>query len=252
MIRWAFILLEKSMVKILGVRVDNLSQEACLAKIDLWLKQDRQRYIVTPNPEFIVCAQKDNRFRRILNRADLSVCDGTGIFLASRFLRQPLGQRISGVDLMELICALAEEQGISVFLLGASAGVAQKAAENLKKDYPNLDIKHSSDESEMPKIFRPTILFVALGAPKQEKWINHYLPLMPQVKLAIGVGGAFDYLSGRVKRAPATARRLGLEWLWRLISEPWRVKRIYQATIVFPWLVLRREMSGFIHRKRLG
>lgn len=229
------------MVRILGVKVDNLSQQVCLDKISLWLKQDQQRYIVTPNPEFIVYAQKDSQFKQILNQADLSICDGIGILLASKFLRRPLKQRITGTDLVKFICGLAEKQGIGVFLLGARSGVAQKAAEKLKKSYPNLEIGCSADESSMPVIDRPTVMFVALGAPKQEKWISRHLRLMPQIRLAIGVGGAFDYISGNVKRAPLAVRKAGLEWFWRLITEPWRFKRIYQAIVVFPWLVLNNS-----------
>ncbi len=229
------------MVRILGVKVDNLSQQVCLDKISSWLKQDQQRYIVTPNPEFIVYAQKDSQFKQILNQADLSICDGIGILLASKFLRTPLKQRITGSDLLKFICALAEKQGIAIFLMGARAGVAQKAAKNLKESYPNLEIGYSADESSMPVIDRPTVMFVALGAPKQEKWISRHLPLMPQVRLAIGVGGAFDYISGNVKRAPLIVRRAGLEWFWRLMAEPWRFKRIYQAIVVFPWLVLNNS-----------
>ncbi len=232
------------MNKILGVKIDNLTQQECLNKIQNWLNQDQQRYIVTPNPEFILEAQKNLEFKRILNQADLSICDGTGALLASYFLKTPLKQRIPGADLMVQLCQIAEKKNLAVFLLGGEPGIALKASQKIKQIYPNLKIDYSADEKKIPKINQPSILFVALGAPKQEKWINANLALIPQARLAMGVGGSFDYLSGQIKRAPKLLRRIGLEWFWRLALEPNRLKRVYQATIKFPWLIAKEV----IHR----
>ncbi len=233
------------MTEILGVKVDNLTQSECLSRIENWLNQDRQRYIVTVNPEFVIEAQKNANFKQVLNRSDLAICDGAGILFASRFLKKPLKQKIAGADLMVQICVLAQKRNLPVFLLGAGPGVAQKAAENLKKIQPDLKIGFSSNQDKIPFISRPTILFVALGAPKQEEWIAKNLKLMPQVKLAMGVGGSFDYLAGRVVRAPRMVRRANLEWLWRLFLEPRRAKRIYQAVVKFPLMVaIRARKAG--------
>lgn len=216
-------------MEILGVKIDNLTIDEVLEKVEGFLTDDQQHYIVTPNPEFLVRAQKDKEFRKILNQADLAVPDGVGLIFAAWFLGQSLKQRISGVDLMERICQEAVQKKWPIFLLGAQPGIAQKATLNLKKDYPGLEISQNS----------PKILFVALGMPKQEKWIVNNLKKMSSVKLAIGVGGSFDFISGQVRRAPGLIRSLGLEWLWRFIRQPWRIKRILRAVIIFPWLVLK-------------
>lgn len=218
-------------ISILGVGIDNLTMAEVLRKIEDFLADAQPHYIVTPNPEFLVLAQKDRQFKDILNQADLAVPDGTGLILAARFLRRPLSQRITGADLMEQICQKAAQKNWPISLLGAGPGVAETAGQNLKKKYPGIKI-----EKEAP------ILFVALGAPKQEKWIVNNLANRPSVKLAVGVGGAFDFLAGRVRRAPYFLRKIGLEWLWRLAIQPWRIKRIWRATVVFPGLIIK---NGF-------
>jgi N-acetylglucosaminyldiphosphoundecaprenol N-acetyl-beta-D-mannosaminyltransferase len=232
--------------------------------------------IVTPNPEFVVRAQEDEEFRRILNRADLAVPDGVGLRMAAKVLTLPtssstivkifqlfwrwlltgsaailrpafldvLPETVSGVDLMFDLCQLAAEKGWTVFFLGGRDGVAEGTAQRLQKQFANLKVvgvyegeAAAEFDQETRRVIRPTdILFVAYGAPKQEKWIARNLPHLP-VKIAIGVGGAFDFVSGRRKRAPQALRRLGLEWLWRLIQEPPRLPRILNAAIKFPLLV---------------
>jgi len=220
-------------MKILGVKLDNLSPEEIIEKIEGFLSGGEQRYLVTPNPEFLVEAQKDQEFKKILNRAALSVADGVGLVLASRFLGRPLPKRLAGVDLMELICQRAAAKNWPVCFYGGQEGVAEMAADKLMKRYPGLQV-----ESKNPKV-----LFVALGATKQEKWIAANLSKLPSVKLALGVGGAFDFISGRVRRAPKFVRTAGLEWLWRFLLEPWRAKRVFRAVAVFPWLVLKEKLS---------
>jgi len=184
----------------------------------------------------------------------LAVPDGIGLIFASRFLGQPIKQRITGVDLMEKVCQKAAQKQWPVFLFGAEEGVAEKTAKNLKEKYVGLNTvslratptrsvggarqsRGKQDDNDVP-----AILFVALGAPKQEKWIVENLSKMPSIKLAIGVGGAFDFISGRVSRAPKILRKIGLEWLWRLICQPWRAKRIFNAVVIFLWLVLRKRL----------
>jgi len=256
--------------EILGVRVDNLTMSQALQKVEGFLTDGRQHYIVTPNPEFLVLAQKDEEFRQVLNQADLAVPDGVGLIFASRFLGQPLKRRVAGTDLMERICQRAASRGWSVFLLGDRAdGLAEETASRLKKKYPELKIGGSSFEggvfsrqkshqrvafSDTSSLregvarkgnplasLNPNILFIASGAPRQEKWIAQNLTKLPAVKLAVGVGGAFYFISGRIKRAPRPFRLVGLEWLWRLGRQPWRIKRIFRAVVVFPWLVVRSK-----------
>jgi len=244
-------------MKILGVKIDNLTIAETLQKIEVFLRDGQQHYLVTPNPEFLVEAQKDEEFKRILNQADLAVPDGMGLVLAARFLGQPLKQRITGTDLMEEICQRAAQKKWPVFLLGGRQGVAEKARDNLRERYQGLEIKVNSRSDLFDTTFLnpigfkkvvskrsdlgSAILFVALGAPKQEKWIVENLKLMPSVKLVMGVGGAFDFMAGRARRAPKFLRAIGLEWLWRLFCQPRRIIRIFKAVVVFPWLVIRNR-----------
>ena len=254
-------------MKILGIKIDNLSLNEVLDKVEGFLKDNKQHYIITPNPEFLVKAQKDKEFKEILNNADLSVPDGVGLIFASLLSGEKIKQRITGVDLMEAICQKAAKKNWPVFLFGAVEGVAEKTMDNLRGKYEGLEVfiinqlENRSSHSDFFERFTlkgsdasqknlncsllcksPSILFVALGAPKQEKWINENLKKMPNIKLAIGVGGAFDFISGKVKRAPKCMRLLGLEWLWRLILQPWRINRIFNAIIIFPLLVLKSKL----------
>ncbi|MBU1146002.1 WecB/TagA/CpsF family glycosyltransferase [Patescibacteria group bacterium] len=247
-------------VNILGIQIDNLKKAEALKIAEQFLSDGRQHYIVTPNPEMAVAAQKDEYFLEILNKADLSVPDGFGLILASRYLRRPLLEKIHGVDLMLDICRLAEQKNYSVYLLGGKEGIAKKTAENLLKKFPKLRIagaesggiineQQLATNNQQLNFTRPDILFVAFGAEKQEKWIVQNLNNIPSIKIAMGVGGAFDFISGKIKRAPKWIQKIGLEWLWRLFMQPWRWKRILTATIKFSWLVItkdkkRREASS--------
>lgn len=231
-------------MEILEVRIDNLTTEETLEKVEDFLSDGQQHYIITSNPEFLVRAHQEPKFKQILNQADLAVPDGIGLIFASWFLGQPLKQRITGVDLMEKICERASQKKWPVFLFGGKKNVSQKTAEKLEQKYSQLKINSLASEIlNAPEINtqEPAVLFVALGAGKQEKWIVQNLKAMPSVKLAMAVGGAFDFISGRVKRAPKIFRLLGLEWFWRLTVQPWRLKRIFRAVIVFPWLVLKSK-----------
>ena len=231
---------------ILGVKIDSLAMSETFKKVERFMIDGKQHYIVTANPEFLVQAQKDDEFKNILNQADLAICDGIGLIFASWFLGRPLKHRITGIDLMEKICYLASRKNWPVFLLGGRGGVAEKAVENLKRKYLSLQIQTLSvSKDTLPFLdnLQPSILFVAFGAPKQEKWIAENLEKIPLIKLAMGVGGAFDFIAGQVSRAPKILRILGLEWFWRLIQEPWRVKRIFRAIVVFPWLVIKSKFN---------
>ena len=237
-------------VEILGVKIDNLSLQEILEKVNQFLVSKNQHYIITPNPEFLVAANKDQNFKEILNYADIACADGIGLIKAAKFLGKRL-QRATGVDLVWSICELAEQKNSSVYFLGSKELVAAQAAENLKECYPNLKIagaesggeiadpaQNDSDLLNRINDAQPTIIFIAFGQVKQEKWIFYHLDKLPTVKLAIGIGGALDYISGRVAQAPKFIRQIGLEWLYRLIWEPKRWKRILNAVIVFPILLL--------------
>lgn len=212
-----------------------------------FLEGERPRYVVTADTSGIVIAQQDAEYRRILNAADLVTPDSIGVVWASRRFGAPVPERVPGVDTMEALCALAAEEGRRVFLFGAAPGVADQAAENLVRKHPGLNVvgtRHgffSADEEEdivsTIRAARPDLLFVAFGIPKQEKWIAQHLPATG-AKLAMGVGGSFDAFAGVVKRAPAPIRKIHMEWLWRTLSNPKKIRKA--ATLPrFALMVLR-------------
>ncbi len=237
--------------EILGVKIDDYTLEECGREIKNSLVSGKQHFIATPNPEFIVLAQKDKEFFNILNSAKMSLPDGIGMLFANIYLHKKIIHRITGNDAINIIASVAEQKKYSIYLLGGDRGVTKKAGEALKKKFPNIKIAGTYDGSiqdvknvearALENIQRaaPDILFVALGHGKQEKFIFHNLAKLPTVKIAIGVGGALDYLSGKKLRAPKFVQKIGLEWLYRLALEPKRWKRIVDAVIIFPSLVLR-------------
>lgn len=244
------------MPMLLGVRFDAISRAKAGAKVGEWLETAGQRMIFTPNPEMLVKAQRDPYFKTVLNAGDLNVCDGRG---TEFFLRLKGVERIPGTDFMLDVCAVAEREGESVYLLGSGRDeVVQKAAEELQRKFPKLKIAgfaKGPDIKEIPPdhfLFSASyspqivadILFVAFGMGKQEKWIYENLKNLPSVKVAMGVGGAFDYLSGAVPRAPRLMRAVGLEWLYRLFREPRRLGRIWNATVRFMCLVIEEKLYG--------
>ncbi len=309
-------------MQFLGIKIDEISKEQALERVSEFLNGGQYK-IFTPNPEFVVKAQKDEYFKKVLNAGDLNLCDGMGLWLALRLSFRPkqsgvekslssqsvrdpstaarfagasarrVGmtiERISGVDFMLEICQLAAERGSGVYLLGSgSDDVVRKTVEELQKQFPNLKIvgynKGPMINEQNPTLYpspyrggsdaatsvvnvsppirgrteegvlvdgnnstsqlinqsHPDILFVAFGMGKQEKWIHENLSKMPGVKIAMGVGGSFDYISGKVKRAPFFLRKVGLEWMYRLFKQPSRFIRIFNATAKFIWLVLFRK-----------
>jgi N-acetylglucosaminyldiphosphoundecaprenol N-acetyl-beta-D-mannosaminyltransferase len=237
------------MPTILSVRVDDLTPDEAVARCQAFIQEGGVHQVVTVNPEFVVAAQSDAAFARVLAQADLAVPDGAGLLLAARWLRTPLRARVTGVGLSRRLADLAARQGYRLFLLGAAPGVAQRAADRLSADYPGLLIAgvHTgspdpAEEASIVALIRaaaPHILLVAYGAPAQDKWIARNLERLG-VPVCMGVGGVLDYLAGAVPYAPAWLRRLGLEWLYRLVRQPRRWRRVWNAVVVFPWLVLTR------------
>lgn len=237
------------MAYILGVKIDELTFKQVIEKINIFLGSNKFHQIATVNPEFIVAAQKDSEFKKILNETDLCVVDGFGLKIGAIISGQKIGDRITGVDLTWEICKIASEKGYTMFLLGGKEGVAKKTGEVMQKKYPNLKIVGTyagkpNDQQTLDIISKanPNILLVAFGAPKQDKFIynlkSHFSSHISNLHLAIGVGGTFDYISGKIPRAPKFIRSLGLEWLYRLFRQPSRIGRIYTAVIKFPLLVL--------------
>lgn len=228
---------KRGRVKVLGIPVDAVTMEEAVGRVFEFVKEGRPHMIVTPDASALVRATQDEELRRIIEGADLVVPDGMGVVFAGRLLELPLVERIPGVELAERICELAAGEGLKIFLLGAEPGVAEEAARRLKERFPGLQIVgthhgyFSSGEEpkvvEKVKVAKPDILFVAMGIPKQEKWMRHHLAELG-VPVCIGVGGTLDVFAGRVKRAPVWVQRLGLEWLYRTLLQPRkRIKRLF-------------------------
>jgi len=224
---------------ILGVGIDDLTlDEAVQAGVAL-LSQPGFHYVVTPNPEFILSAKKDENFRSILNGADLAVPDGVGVVYAAKLLGTPLKSKVPGIDFAQGLLGHMDAAGMSLFLLGAKPGVAEKAAENLTNAYPGLRIcgvhdgyfKEDGPVVEEIKAVGPDVVFVCLGAPKQELWMVQNGP-DTGARLAIGLGGSLDVFAGTVERAPERWQKMGMEWLYRLIKEPRRIGRMAKLPLI--------------------
>jgi N-acetylglucosaminyldiphosphoundecaprenol N-acetyl-beta-D-mannosaminyltransferase len=242
-------------VNILGIELDNLGLEDILKLIEDFISNGIPRYIVTPNVDHLILRRKDIEFEEAYKNASLIVPDGVPLLWASRFLGSPLMGRVNGTDLFLKISELSAKKGYGIFLLGAEEGVAEKTAMVLRDKYPNLRIAGTyspyfgfeKDRDENEKIVHlireshPDILFTSLGSPKGEKWIYRYYKSLG-VPLSLNVGASFDFVSGRVKRAPIWMQRNGLEWLWRLFKEPGRLWRRYLIRdIGFFYLVFRQR-----------
>lgn len=243
---------------ILGVRVDLISPEEAMAYLRHYAFDGRSHHIVTVNPEFIMTAQKNVEFRHVLNQSDLALPDGIGVVWASRLLGHPLRERVTGVDTVRALARFAAEHGLRPFLLGARPGVAEEAAAVLQRENPGLTIAGTYAGSPAPEeeetiialiqSARPDFLFVAYGAPWQDLWIARTRPRL-HIPIAMGVGGALDFIAGRAKRAPRWMQRLGLEWLHRLIQEPWRWRRMlalprFAFRILLTWLAGRASSTS--------
>lgn len=202
---------------VLGIKIDDVTVDETVELVGKWLKGKGKHYITTPNPEIVMIAQKDKELKNIINNADLAIPDGVGLKLAT-----DIENTTPGIDVMEELVKMASDRGFTTGFLGGRDQVAKKTAECLRNKYPKLKVSFHNEEPG--KIPATDILFVAFGAPKQEKWIATNLGKIP-VRVAMVVGGAFDVLSGRIPRAPKLIRSLRLEWFFRLMIQPWRIKR---------------------------
>ena len=227
---------------LLGVRVDRITQRQAIERIDELVVQYKEspvalpcQQVVTVNTEFVMMAQYDTVFRNIINHAALVVADGIGIVWGTRYIGMPTPERVTGTDTLVEVAKLCANNGYRLYLLGAAPGVAEEAATRLQMLAPGLQIAGTYAGSPSPveedsiiervRTAKADILCVAYGAPTQEIWIARNLSRLP-VAVAMGVGGAYDFLSGRQLRAPQAMQRIGLEWLYRLYREPWRWRRM--------------------------
>jgi N-acetylglucosaminyldiphosphoundecaprenol N-acetyl-beta-D-mannosaminyltransferase len=242
---------------ILNIKINTESKAEILHKVELLLQDKKQHYIVTPNPEIVLASVIDYGYMKILNQADIQICDGFGLKLASYFTENKITELIKGVDFIKDICRLAVQKKCSLFLLGSAENTALIASKKLKEEFPELnivgadnggvvDIEGNLQDLEILakiKDVEPDILFVGFGHPKQEKFIDKYLKDLPSVKLAMAVGGSFDLISGNIKRAPKLFRSLNLEWLYRLLIQPSRINRIYDAVVRFPFVFIKWRLK---------
>ena len=229
-------------IKVLGIDIDNITFDDAVKKAEDILAEKIPGLIVTPNPEMIMSAQKDIDLRNIVNSASLAVPDGVGLLIAGSLIGRKFRSRIAGIDLMLNLVDIAKTKGYKIFLFGGAEGVAEKAAEAMHIDPANTFQGYSMNDRliiDKIKSAKPDILFVGLGSPKQEKWASKYLNEL-NVPLVMCVGGSLDVIAGKVKRAPVFMRKRGLEWSWRLITEPKRWKRM----IMLPVFIIKVMSQG--------
>ena len=245
---------------VLGVPFDDVTVDQAVDQIADWLtsEPDRLHQVVTANPEFLIAARRNERFRDVLCSADLATPDGVGVLIGSRILQRPIQNRVTGVDLVEGL-ARRDDRQVHLFLLGAAPGIAALAAERLRERFSTVDIVGVWEGSPRPEdaeailtrvcAARPNVLLVAYGAPKQDIWIDDHRNQLVScgIVVAIGVGGTLDYLAGAVPRAPHWIRRIGFEWLFRLIRQPWRWRR--QLALPFFALLVVGERLRLLRSK---
>jgi len=284
------------MINILGINMDDdLSLDRFLSRFQELMKNGKQNYIVTPNPEIILKAQKDEEYFYILNNTDMSLPDGFGLTVAATLMRKKI-KRLTGSDSVLEVLSLAEKEGYKVLVTNNKNGLSSSSDISIalanrypklnfivedtefdsvfspKKDFVNLSFKSDNfltktikkiEKKVNEKLeflvkdrvydFAPEILICNFGAPQQEKFIFHNLNKIPSLKVAMGIGGALDFLTGKIKRAPGVMRKLGLEWLYRLIKQPERYKRIYRAVFVFMFeFIYWHFLTPFFYRKNVA
>lgn len=242
-------------LEILGVRVDDATYGDLLAKVDEFVGSGQPHQVVTVNTEMLVAAHDDPNLARTLNSGDLNVADGVGVILASRLLGCPLQQRVTGSDGIYRLARHCAERGYRVFFLGAAPGVAERTAEELRAAYRELRVAgtyagspHPDEREEVisrVQAAAPDLLLVAYGVPAEEKWIAVDRERLG-VPVMMGVGGTFDFVAGVTQRAPNWMRTAGLEWLHRLIREPWRWRRQLALPRFVVLVALQRLRTGGI------
>jgi N-acetylglucosaminyldiphosphoundecaprenol N-acetyl-beta-D-mannosaminyltransferase len=251
---------EMERIEILGVPVDVVTPVSALQRVEVFLASDAVNNILAINPEKVIKAQSDPVLLQQFRSTSLLLPDGIGVVLAARLLHLGRPRRVPGVEMMASICELAARKGTRLFLFGARPEVNQKAVAELRRRHPGIQIVGSQhgyvDEEDMASVVGrinasgAEVLFVALGSPRQEQWIERFSPEL-RVKVCQGVGGSFDVLAGTVRRAPRIFCALSLEWLYRLLAQPMRAGR-QRALPVFTGRVLRERFRLGIRRDPLG
>ncbi len=237
-------------IDVMGLKFDSMTMDEALSRAEALLRGDKAAYVVTPNAEIAYEALHDGQLREMLNGADLMLPDGAGVVLASKLLRTPVKQKVAGVDFAAGLLGILERNGQSLYLLGGKTGIGELAAQKMLEAHPQLRIAGSADgyfQDEAPVIAKinasgADALFVCLGAPKQERFmVQHQQEL--HVHLMAGLGGSLDAFAGTVQRAPAWMIRLNLEWLYRLIREPKRFRRMLRLP-KYLWAVMLKRIRG--------
>ena len=244
----------RNRVRILGIDVDNIDiDEAGEITKELIENSNKScKVIVAPNTEFIMMAQKDEEFYNILRGADLATPDSVGVMIGGKLQKKPFKQRIPGQMYFRKVLEVGEKEGWTFYLLGGKGDVPSLAVENIKKIYPNLKIvgyhegyfDSDTEESVIAEIndLKPNVLFVAMGAPLQEKWIEKHRHEL-KVDVAAGQGGTFDYEAGKIKRAPVIFQKLGIEWFWRLVLQPSRFFRMLALPIYLMKITFTKDIT---------
>ena len=235
---------------IMGLQFDNITMEEALDAAKALLQGEHAARVVTPNAEIAYEALHDENMRTLLNSAELMLPDGAGVVLASKILKTPLRQKVAGVDFADGLLGVLETTGQSLYLLGSKPGIGELAAQKMMQKHPRLKIAGIADgyfQDEAPVIDKinasgADVLFVCLGAPKQEQFMARHQKAL-HVKLMAGLGGTLDSFAGTVKRAPKWMIRLNLEWLYRLIKEPKRFKRMLRLP-KYLWAVVCKRIRG--------
>lgn len=239
-------------VDVLGIEFEHTTKTEIIHTLEKRIKDNKKTFIVTANPEIVMYAQRDSQYKNIVQSADYIIPDGIGIIMGAKLLKNPLPERIPGFDLMKDLLTIANKEQLRVFFLGARENVLNKAIDNVKHDYPGIQIAgchHGFFNEEDPEVAtmvqesNPDIVFVALGFPRQERWISKNAHLFQQ-GIFMGVGGSFDVLSGTVKRAPTLWRKLNIEWLYRLIKQPQRWKRMTFLPIFMLKVITTRKQDS--------
>lgn len=236
---------------VLGVTFDNVTLQEAVSRGAALAEAEGFHYVVTPNPEFLLAAEKNEAFRTVLNGADLVLPDGVGVLYAAKLLGRPLTARVPGIDFAGGLLAHMAKHATRLFLLGAKPGVAHRAAEQLCRDYPGLAVCGTRDgyfQQDAPVVEEiaaagAQVVFVCLGAPKQELWMAKH-GAATGAHLMVGLGGCLDVFAGEVARAPEGWRRLGLEWLYRLIKQPGRIGRMAKLPLVLTKALGARGKGG--------
>ncbi len=242
-------------INILGIQIDRVNMKEALNKVQGFIeKKEKHKLVVTPNSEIIVMALEETELAEVINSADLSVPDGAGVVLASRLLKKNLPERVAGFDLMNEIIKLSAEKEYNLYLLGGEPGTVEIVEDNLKRKYPTLKISGSHhgylNRESLQKIIKevnylkPDILLIGMGVPLQEKFLGKNL-LNLEVRVAMTIGGSFDVIAGKTRRAPSWMQKLNLEWLFRLLQEPRRIGRM-MALPRFALLVFREYLRNLV------